>query len=87
MAFNIHLMKSVLGITNDLSLTLQRKDQDIVNAITQVKVSKHRLQKLRDEGWKSLLIEISSYCEKNSVTISIMDDFFILPGRPRRNAP
>lgn len=55
-------MKSVLGITNDLSLALQRKDQDIVNAITQVNVLKHHLQKLRDEGWESLLVEVSPYC-------------------------
>ena len=31
--FSLHLMRKVLGITNDLSKVLQRKDQDIVNAI------------------------------------------------------
>ncbi|KAI8568854.1 hypothetical protein RHMOL_Rhmol02G0232600 [Rhododendron molle] len=48
--FNLRLMKSVLGITNDLSHALQRKDQDIVNAMTQVQVSKQRLQSMRDSG-------------------------------------
>ena len=38
--FNLHLMKSILGITNELSQALQRKDQDIVNAMTFVQVSK-----------------------------------------------
>ena len=28
-AFNLHLIKSVLGIANELSIALQRKDQDI----------------------------------------------------------
>ena len=28
-AFNLHLIKNVLGIANELSITLQRKDQDI----------------------------------------------------------
>ena len=42
-AFNLHLMKNILGVTNELSLLLQRKDQDIINAMTQVKVSKQRL--------------------------------------------
>jgi hypothetical protein len=36
-------MKSVLGITNELSQTLQRKDQDILNAMKLVEVSKQRL--------------------------------------------
>ncbi|KAK1592913.1 hypothetical protein Q3G72_032324 [Acer saccharum] len=31
--FCLHLMKDVLGITNELSQALQRKDQDIVNAM------------------------------------------------------
>ena len=47
-AFSLHLMKNVLGITNELSLALQKKDQDIVNAMTFVQVSKQRLQMMRD---------------------------------------
>jgi hypothetical protein len=43
-------MKSVLGITNELSDALQKKDQNIVNSMTLVKVSKQRLQVMRDEG-------------------------------------
>jgi hypothetical protein len=42
-AFNLHLMKSVLGITNELSQALQRKDQDILNAMKFVEVSKQHL--------------------------------------------
>ncbi|KAG4148117.1 hypothetical protein ERO13_D05G266650v2, partial [Gossypium hirsutum] len=44
----------VLGITNDLSEALQRKDQDIVNAILLVRISKEWLQKFREDGWTSL---------------------------------
>ena len=43
-------MKAIWGITNELSQLLQKKDQDIVNAMSLVKVSKERLQKLRDNG-------------------------------------
>jgi hypothetical protein len=42
-AFALYLMKNILGITNELSITLQNKIQDIVNAMTLVKVSKQRL--------------------------------------------
>ncbi|XVF53583.1 hypothetical protein PTKIN_Ptkin05aG0109900 [Pterospermum kingtungense] len=45
----LHLMKVILGITDELSKALQRKDQDIVNAMTLVKISKQRLQMKKDE--------------------------------------
>ena len=39
--FTLHLMKNILGITNELSIALQKKkNQDIVNAMDLVKVSK-----------------------------------------------
>ena len=41
--FALHLMKNILGITNELSIALQNKNQDIVNAMDLVKVSKQRL--------------------------------------------
>ena len=48
--FTLHLMKTILGITNDLSQALQRKDQDIVNAMTLVKITNQQLQRMRDDG-------------------------------------
>ncbi|XP_047949501.1 zinc finger MYM-type protein 1-like [Salvia hispanica] len=49
-AFILHLMMTILGITNQLSLALQRKDQDIVNAMDIVRVEKQHLQDMREEG-------------------------------------
>jgi hypothetical protein len=49
-AFTMHLLKKIMGITNDLSQALQRKDQDIVNAMSLVGVVRERLQELREEG-------------------------------------
>ncbi|KAH7688620.1 Ribonuclease H-like protein [Dioscorea alata] len=63
--FNLHLTRNVLGITNELSKSLQRKDQDIVNAMELVKISKQRLQMMRDDGWDLLLHEILSFCGKS----------------------
>lgn len=42
-------MKNVLGITNELCLTLQRKYQHIENTMTLVKVANDRLQAMRDD--------------------------------------
>ncbi|KAJ8768088.1 hypothetical protein K2173_021028 [Erythroxylum novogranatense] len=61
--FSLHLMKKILGITNELSQALQRKDQDIINAISFIKVSKQRLQMMRDDGWQLLFDETSSFLE------------------------
>ena len=47
--FTLHLMKNILGVTNELSIALQKKkNQNIVNAITLVNISKKRLQMMRD---------------------------------------
>ena len=42
--FNLHLIKNILRITNKLSLTLQRRYQNIMNTMTLVKLAKHRPQ-------------------------------------------
>ena len=52
---SLHLMRNILGATHELPKALQRKDQDIVNAISLLKVCKMRMQLMRDNGWGSLL--------------------------------
>ncbi|KAL5567045.1 hypothetical protein UlMin_030209 [Ulmus minor] len=47
--FSLHLMRNILGVTNELSVALQRKDQDIINAMSLVKVCKQQLQMMRDK--------------------------------------
>ncbi len=57
------------------------------NIKTLVKVSKQQLQVMRDEGWESILTEVSSFYEKHQIPISNMDDTFIIQRRPRLRAP
>jgi len=38
--FTLHLMKNILWITNELSIALPKKNQDIMNSMDLVKVSK-----------------------------------------------
>ena len=85
--FALHLMKIILLITKELSIALQKKkkNQDIVNAIDLVKVSKQRLQVMRDDEWISLLTEVSSFCTTHDIPILNMDEIFVVSGRPRRN--
>jgi hypothetical protein len=48
--FSAHLMVTILGYTNDLSLCLQRREQDILNALSLVSVVNNRMQQLRSDG-------------------------------------
>ena len=84
--FCLHFMKTLLGITNELSQALQRKEQDIVNAMNLVGLCKKQLQNLRDNGWDSLLDLVTLFCEKHDIDVCQMDEMFLLPGRSRRKA-
>ncbi|XP_074324622.1 uncharacterized protein LOC141661498 isoform X1 [Apium graveolens] len=57
--FLLHLMKNVLGITNELSQALQRKDQDLLNAMDLVKAAKIRFQNLRENGLVFNLLKLA----------------------------
>ncbi|KAM3202206.1 hypothetical protein P3L10_029830 [Capsicum annuum] len=46
-AFILHVMRDILAITNELNESLQKKEQDITNAVLLVKVVKRRLQRSR----------------------------------------
>ena len=84
--FNLHLMRYVLGITDNLSQALQRKDQDIMNAMGLVRASKQCLQEMRDNGWSSLFDEVCSFCGKYHIDIPIMENVYIPRGRSRRRS-
>ena len=82
--FSLNLMRTTLGIINELSQTLQRKYQDIVNVMTLVKVCKQQFQMMRDNGWSSLLDQVSYFCERHNIDIPSMNDTFLTRGKPQR---
>ncbi|XP_016500348.1 uncharacterized protein LOC107818815 [Nicotiana tabacum] len=83
-AFMLHLMRDVLGITNELNTSLQKKEQDIANAILLVEVAKRRLQKLKEGEWDSLIDKVSAFCVKYNILIPNFDDLYVNSGRSRR---
>ncbi|KAJ9134880.1 hypothetical protein P3X46_032125 [Hevea brasiliensis] len=80
--FVLHLMKKILGITQ----VLQRMDQDIVNAMNLVKVSKCRLQVIRENGLESLLLEVLEFCGKYDIAVLDVEDVYATRGRSRRRS-
>jgi glycine cleavage system regulatory protein len=83
-AFILHIMKDVVGITDMLCLALQQKSQDILNAMHLVTTTKTLIQKLRDDGWKTLLEEVTSFCKHQDIEVPDMDACFSSVGRSRR---
>ncbi|XP_050125685.1 uncharacterized protein LOC126602903 [Malus sylvestris] len=73
-AFHLFLMRLILGITNELSQALQKKDQDIVNAMALVEVCKQRLQSLRDDDFGDLLHDVEKFCEEHDIIVPNMED-------------
>ncbi|ESR60034.1 hypothetical protein CICLE_v10017601mg [Citrus x clementina] len=84
--FCLHLMRNILGATDELSQALQRKDQDIVNAMNLVRLCKLQLQTMRQSGWNSLIDEVTFFCAKHDIDVPNMDDMFVDRGRSRRKA-
>ncbi|XP_074318602.1 uncharacterized protein LOC141655420 [Silene latifolia] len=78
------LMITILGITNELNLALQKKNQDIVNAMALVDVTKKNLQKIRDDGWDTHMEKVKSFCDKYDIFVPIMSDIYVAPGRYKR---
>ncbi|XP_016544399.2 uncharacterized protein LOC107844514 [Capsicum annuum] len=76
-AFLLHLMLKILVMSNELSALLQRKEQDIINAIIFLGISKKRSQLLSDDEGDSLMNEVRVFCDKHEILIPKMDDFYL----------
>ncbi|XP_071699686.1 uncharacterized protein [Rutidosis leptorrhynchoides] len=61
------------GLTNLLSQALQRKDQDIIESVSLVELTKEKLQEFRTMGFESLLKKMSSFCEKYDIQMLKMN--------------
>nr|XP_009598384.2 uncharacterized protein LOC104094210 [Nicotiana tomentosiformis] len=70
-------MLKVLIMSNELSKALQKKEQDIVNAMVFLNITNERLQEIRDEGWEPLMDEVSSFCAKHDILVPNMEEFYI----------
>ncbi|XP_070036639.1 uncharacterized protein [Nicotiana tomentosiformis] len=71
--YMLHLMLKVLALTYDLSMALQKKEQDIVSAMKLVGFAKRQLQDIRDSRWNSLIKDVYLFCVKHGIVIPGMD--------------
>ena len=59
--FVLHMMKGIMQKTDALCQGLQKKSQDILNAIDLVSATKVSLNNFRNNGWDSLIMEVISF--------------------------
>ena len=48
-----------------------------MNAMNLVKIAENQLQSMRDDGWSSLLDDVSMFCMKYDINVINMDDRYI----------
>lgn len=85
--FNAHLMLEVLSYTDELSQSLQKRDQDIINAMSLVGMAKRRLQKLREDGWEGFQAMVNSFCKKHIIKVPMPDARYVPYARSPRCYP
>uniref|UniRef100_A0A453N733 HAT C-terminal dimerisation domain-containing protein n=1 Tax=Aegilops tauschii subsp. strangulata TaxID=200361 RepID=A0A453N733_AEGTS len=77
-------MLTILTTTNTLSLALQRKDQDIVNATKCVQSTRTVLNELRENEWDTLVGEVHVFCEKHDIIEFDMEEAYVNPKKRRQ---
>ncbi|KAL6504652.1 hypothetical protein OROHE_023410 [Orobanche hederae] len=83
--FILHLEKEIMEITDLLCEALQRKDQDIFNALRLVVSTKMLLQKMKDERWDDLLCLVKSFCQVRNIDIPDLSSYYFSRGARARN--
>jgi len=83
--FMAHLLLTIFGYTDELCKALQKRDQDIINAIELVEMTKFHLQVLQEDNeWETFMKDVTSFCVKHRVKVPDMDGFYVPVGRPKR---
>nr|XP_020195096.1 zinc finger MYM-type protein 1-like [Aegilops tauschii subsp. strangulata] len=82
--FNLHVMLVILGHTNELSQSLQKRDQDIVNAMALVSLAKNKMRHMRSHGWEEFLAKVTLFCNKHGIEVPTPEDNYVPHGRSPR---
>ena len=73
-AFFLILMIRILGLVHALSLVLQERDQNIVQAMSLISTTKKDLRYFRENEWDNFLEEVENFCVANSIDVINMED-------------
>jgi hypothetical protein len=59
----------------------KKRGQDIVNAMSLVRLAKERMQHMRSHGWEEFLGNVISFCVKHRIQVPSLDDKYLPHGR------
>ncbi|KAJ9535050.1 hypothetical protein OSB04_un001879, partial [Centaurea solstitialis] len=82
--FYMHLILTILELTNSLSQALQRKDQDTLEALDLIRTTKGQLQMLRENGFDQVLEKRYSFCDKHNIAKLDMAEGYVNTRNPRK---
>ncbi|XP_078438633.1 uncharacterized protein LOC144709105 [Wolffia australiana] len=82
--FGLMLMTEVLTVTNTLSVSLQKKDQDLVNACAMIKSPKLEIQSVRDEGFPGILDRLVAFSLLHGIVVPSLEEQWQPSGRRTR---
>ena len=86
--FILCMMREILEITEQLGQALQKKRQDIVNAIRLVQSTKFLLEEMRsDDGWELFFCKVVDFCVTHEIDIPDMEQTYIMRGGRARRQP
>ncbi|XP_071704465.1 uncharacterized protein [Rutidosis leptorrhynchoides] len=66
------------GLANVLSQSLQRKDQNILEAVSLVQGTRMSLQNFRENGFDGLLKEVNAFCQKYDLEMLNIDEVYVV---------
>ncbi|XP_042379971.1 zinc finger MYM-type protein 1-like [Zingiber officinale] len=75
--FILLLMHRVLETSDMLCQALQRKNQDILNAMSLVATTKLLFQKMRDDEWDDFLWSVNNFCDTHDIVVPDLTDHYI----------
>ncbi|XP_026415528.1 zinc finger MYM-type protein 1-like isoform X1 [Papaver somniferum] len=76
--FVLHLIYEIMGTTEILCQGLQKKTQDIVNAMALVSNTKRLLTKLREDGWRHFIETVCLFCATHNIDMPNMEDRYMV---------
>ncbi|WVZ77319.1 hypothetical protein U9M48_025200 [Paspalum notatum var. saurae] len=79
----MHLMIKLLGKTNDLPQCLQKKDTNIVRAVSLIGVTLQKVNDIREHGWERVFEATKQFCVKHHIIVPDMSETTVARGRSR----
>ena len=78
-------MSPYFGNTDDFNCAWQKRDQDILNVVSLISLTKTQLELLReDDRWEKFLANVTSFCVTRKIVVPKMDGRYKSVGRSKR---